>query len=81
MNLIIYVNKHYEEEQALVDLDNKSILLKGDYYHDKIGNLIEGYLSALRDFDIYNKDVTHEEIDCNHQMYNTLEFYNEEDDE
>jgi hypothetical protein len=43
MKLVIFANKHYEEEKALMDLDKKEVLLKGDYYHDKIDNVIEGY--------------------------------------
>lgn len=81
MKLIIYGNKHYEEEKALVDLDKKKVLLKGDYYHDKIDEKIEGYLQALFDFNIYQQDVSTEWIDYKHELYNFLEFYNEEYDE
>ena len=81
MNLIIYVNGHYEEEKALVDLDGNKIMLKGDYYHDKIDHLIEGYLQALNDFNIYTNEVDSEEIDHKHEMYTELEFYNEDCDD
>jgi hypothetical protein len=78
MNLIIYTNSHYEEEKALVNLDTKEVILKGDYYHDKIEHLIEGYLQALRDLNMYNGEIRNEEINSNHDMYDELEFYNED---
>ncbi len=78
MKLIKYVNAHYEEERALVDLDSKKIILKGDYYHDKIDDKIDGYLQALKDHSIYKDKVKRKEIDHKHEMYNELEFYNED---
>lgn len=79
MKLIIYVNEHFEEEKALVDIDKKEVLLKGDWYHDKIDVLIEGYLNALIGFNIYTEEVDTEYIDSKHELYDYLEFYNEED--
>lgn len=79
MNLIIYINSHFEEEKALYDLDKNEALLKGDQYHDKIYEKIEGYLKALQDFNVYEKSVAEEYIDSNHEFYQQLSFYNEED--
>jgi hypothetical protein len=78
VNLIIYTNEHFEEEKALFDLDSKEIVLKGDYYHDKIDFLIEGYLHALKKFEIYNKEVDEVNIDSKHDLYDSLDFYNED---
>lgn len=80
MNLVIYGNKHYEEEKALVNVDKNEVILKGDYYHDKIEYMIEGYLQALKDFNIYSFDTNEEWIDSNHELYNYLCFYNEEEE-
>ncbi len=80
MELIIYTNDHYEEEKALVDLVDKKVILKGDYYHDKISHQIEGYLKALRDYGIYGIETKRENIDSAHELYNELGFYNEEED-
>jgi hemerythrin len=77
MNLIIYVNDHFEEERALFDLEGNREILKGDYYHDKITERIEGYLQALDDFKIYTEEVETEWIDSTHQHYELLEFYKE----
>jgi hypothetical protein len=79
MKLVIFANKHYEEEKALVDLDKNEVLLKGDYYHDKIDHLIEGYILALVGFGIIiNEDVPTEWINREHKLYDFLEFYDEE---
>lgn len=80
MNLIIYVNDTFEEEKALYDLDEKEVLLKGDYYHDKIDYKISGYLLALG---IDEEDVVEENIDSKHELFKELEFYNDsyEDEE
>lgn len=81
MNLMIYINGHYEEEKALVDLDTEKVIIKGDYYHDKIDYRIEGYIAALEDFEIYSDEVQEREIHSDHYMYKRLGFYNEEEDD
>lgn len=80
MNLVIYGNKHYEDEKALVNVDKNEVILKGDYYHDKINDKIDAYLQALKDFNIYSFDTNEEWIDSKHELYNYLGFYNEEED-
>jgi DNA-binding LacI/PurR family transcriptional regulator len=74
MELIIYVNEKFEDERALFDLDKKKIILKGDYYHDKISEKIEGYLKALKDHNIYDEEVNAEWIDETHEHYVLMEF-------
>lgn len=78
MNLIIYINEHYEEEQALYDLEKKEAILQGDYYHDKISPKIDGYLEALEDHGIYTKEVPVEYMTREHELYEKLNFYDEE---
>ena len=39
MKLIIFINSTMEDEQALVNSENNEILLKGDYYHDKLSTI------------------------------------------
>lgn len=75
MKLIIYINGNYEEENALFDLDAEEVILKGDYYHDKINVKIEGYLQALVDFNIYRNEVDVEEISDEHKYFEMIEFY------
>lgn len=80
MNLVIYNNAHYEEEQALVDLESGEVILKGDWYHDKIDSVIEGYEQALKDFRIITESIPVEEINRNHKWYAILDFYDDDYD-
>ena len=77
MNLVIYINETYEEEQALYDNDNNKVLLKGDYYHDKISSKISGYLFAKG---IDESEVEDVYIDQDHVLFDALEFYDGSED-
>ncbi|MNH66462.1 hypothetical protein D3C73_184930 [compost metagenome] len=76
MNLIIYTNEEFEEK-ALFDLDSNKVILKGDQYHDKISGKIEGYLDALKDFEIYCEKVNEKWIEPNHEHFELIGFYYE----
>lgn len=60
MKLQIIVNGTFEDERALIDVSAKTpkLIYKGDYYHDKIDEFIEGYLFCLD----YNK-ITYTKLD------------------
>lgn len=77
MNLVIYTNETFEEEQALYDVTNKKVLLKGDYYHDKIRSKISGYLFAK---EVDEDEVQDIEIDQNHELFEVLDFYDGSED-
>ena len=77
MNVVIYINETYEEEQALYDVDSQKVLLKGDYYHDKISAKISGYLIAKN---IEEDEVEDIYIDQNHELFKVLEFYDGSED-
>lgn len=77
MNLVIYVNEHSEDEKALFDRGEKKIIMKGDTYHNKISQRIEGYLQALDDFAIYREKVETKYINESHELYEEIGFYNE----
>lgn len=47
MRLQVLINSTFESEKALINVDTKKILLKGDYYHNQISELIEGFLMCL----------------------------------
>lgn len=71
-NYTIYNNAEYEEESALFDSDEGVCVLRGDFYHNKIDSLIEGYLmGAGVDID----DVEKIEIYKDHEYFKLLEFY------
>lgn len=72
MNLVIYINETYEEEKALYDIDRDEVVIKGDYYHDKIDHVIEGYLIAKEIDEDAVEDIW---IDQNHELFEKLDFY------
>lgn len=76
MKLIIFINSTMEDEQALVNSENNEILLKGDYYHDKIDAQIQGFIEGLKfaevDFIIEEKI-----INPGSDMFEKLEFHND----
>lgn len=61
MRLIIIVNETNEDEAALVNFDTKEAIIKGDSYHDKIFNKIEGFLQGL-DFAKYKYELLEEDF-------------------
>ena len=74
LKLIQYYNADDEDEQCLFDLTNNKIMLKGDYYHDKISEEIEGYLCALKDFNIEFELEESELVYTNSSLFKTLGF-------
>jgi hypothetical protein len=78
MKLIKYTNAEYEEEKALYDLDGEYIIKKGDYYHDKIDEWIDGFIQGL-DYANEEVDLETKEINKNDAMFFELDFYYEED--
>ncbi|AIW03497.1 transcriptional regulator [Bacillus phage Moonbeam] len=83
MELVIYSNKYHEDEQALVNLETNAILLQGDFYHDKIDYQITGYIQALIDLELIEReDVPDiEDIKRDHTWFNKLNFYDNGEDE
>lgn len=80
MQLIVYGNETYEEEKALVDVSTGKVLLQGDWYHDKIDSQIEGYLKALKSYDLYTEDVPTQWIAPSDPLFNKLNFYDGSED-
>lgn len=80
MNLIRYINDTYCKEEALVNLDDDEIIMKGDYYHDKISDNINGFLKGLEyaeiDFNFTTKYIV---IEGNKDLFEKLDFYDQED--
>jgi hypothetical protein len=75
MRLVIYINEHSEDSRALFDLDKGEVLLSGDYYHDKIDEMIQGYLCALSDHNIYKEEPEDIWIDNTHEHFKECDFY------
>lgn len=76
MKLIIFINSTMEDEQALVNLEDNEILLKGDFYHDKIEAQIQGFLKGLK-FAEVDFIIEEEIINPDNDMFEKLEFYND----
>lgn len=69
-----YINENFTEQQALVEVTNRDIILTGDYYHDKIAQQISGFLLGVQwsGEDYYEVEV--EEISEEHDMYYSCDF-------
>lgn len=81
INLIHYKNiQDSYGEEALVNATTNEILLKGDYYHDKISIAIKNFINGLRfaniDFEVEEKTLSEEE--CRKLPFD-LDFYYEDE--
>ena len=84
LNLVTYVNAELEDEKALVNRINGEIevLVKGDYYHDKIFEKIEGFLEGLDYARVeYDFDDCNICIDHNDELYDTMGFERQDFDD
>ena len=74
IKFIRFVNGTFEDEVALYDVGNNEIVIKGDDYHDKIYEKIDGIIQGIEYVDI---EVTVEEkiIYPDNEMFNVLDFY------
>lgn len=71
-------NECYEDEAALYSKTYDKIILRGDYYHDKIEEKIEGFLLGLQyaGFDVIS---TSEQINESSDLFKRCNFYVEEE--
>jgi len=74
MNLTILINDTYEEEKALYDEEKKIIIAKGDYYHDKINEHIDGIIAGIIYCGIEVK-VNRKTIKPKDKLFKACEFY------
>lgn len=79
LNLVKYYNETFEDERALVNKDTGEILCKGDYYHDKINQYIDGFIHGLRycEYDVITENTI---INPKNELFNKLGFYNADAD-
>lgn|GEM_PF-2409617 len=80
LDLMICINGTFEEEKALINKENDEILCKGDYYHDKIDEKIEGFIKGLN-YCGYEVIVNEETINPDNELFDSLEFWNENYDD
>ena len=80
MTLIHYINKTFDEEEALYYPKKKKVLAHGDYYHNHISNVIEGIIIGLK-YAGYNVNVTEEYIGPDSPLFAEFDFYLSDDEE
>ena len=78
IKFIKYINLTFEDESALYDETRGVIVKKGDSYHDKMNEWIEGFLGGIR-YLSEEYDVQLFGINPSDDMFEKLDFYNEED--
>ena len=80
IKFIKFINGTLENEAALYNVDNNEIVIKGDDYHDKIYETIDGIIQGIEYIGI---EVAVEEkiIYPGNEMFTVLEFYGEEEEE
>jgi hypothetical protein len=77
MKLQIIYNSTLEEEKALINVETKEIIMKGDYYHDKINYQIKGYLDGLKSMNIKYELLEELEVTPEMDLFNICDFYND----
>lgn len=78
LKLLKVFNEEYEDEMALIDTQHDCIILKGDYYHNKIFEQVEGFFVAL-DYLNINYELKEEIVNKNHELFEFCGFCEEED--
>lgn len=82
--MIFYVisNETYDEgEYALYDKNADTVIMSGDYYHDKIESQIEGFFKALQYLkQPYSKIPFLLTPEKNIELWNKCEFYDGRED-
>jgi hypothetical protein len=78
MELIVYTNSTFTEEQAL-SVDG-AVVLQGDYYHDKITDQIDGFIACLDYFKI-SFTLSDTYLHPTDDLFAQIEFYNATEEE
>jgi len=76
LNLLVCYNGTFEDEKALLNKDTNEVLCKGDYYHDKINEYIEGFISGL-EYCGYEVEKDTIIINPDNELFDKLDFYND----
>lgn len=78
MKIKTYYNSTFEEEAALVNVENDEVILHGDYYHDKIIEQIDGFIYALNYLKIEHEILEPESIAPDNKLFEKIGFYEED---
>ena len=78
IKFIKFINGTFEDEMALYNVSNNEIVIKGDDYHDKIYEKIDGIIQGIEYVGI-EVAVERKIIYPDNEMFNVLDFYEEEE--
>ena len=78
IKFIRFINGAFENETALYNVGNNEIVIKGDDYHDKIYEKIDGIIQGIEYVGI-EVAVEVKIIYPNNEMFNVLGFYEEKE--
>lgn len=74
----IYTNGDYGDiQKALVNGETNEVIMQGDYYHDKISERINGFLTGVEYASRKPVWVDETEITKDHKLFEELDFYSE----
>jgi hypothetical protein len=79
MNLTILINGTSEDEKGLYDNDKEMLIVKGDYYHIKIDDRIEGIIQGIEYCGI-EVNLNKLTIYPTNELFNKYNFYDNQDD-
>ena len=79
-NLIHYINKTFNEEEALYDPMKRELIAHGDYYHNHISHVIDGVIIGL-EYAGYKVEITEDYIRPDHPLFTEFGFYLGDDEE
>jgi hypothetical protein len=74
-------NGSFEEEAALVDVDTNEVIVKGDYYHDKIDEYIAGFIHGLAYSSTGIEVLDTLTVTPDMELFKLCEFYDDGSDE
>ena len=74
IKFIKFINGTLEDEVSLYNVGNNEIVIKGDDYHDKIYEKIDGIIQGIEYVGI-EVAVEGEIIYPDNEMFNVLDFY------
>lgn len=74
-------NGSFEEELALINADTNEVITKGDYYHDKIDEYIDGVLYGLSYVNVDYEELEARTVTPDMDLFKICDFYNEDYEE
>ncbi|HHT96495.1 MAG TPA: hypothetical protein GXZ90_01200 [Clostridiales bacterium] len=71
------INETYEEEAALINVDTSEIIIKGDYYHNKISEYIDGIFHGLHYVNVSYERLPDQFVTPDMDLFKMCKFYEE----